>query len=226
MELSKFSDIFGLENSNLGGNITTPGILAGLMLSLILALFIYYIYKITYSGVLYSRSFNITLVFTSMVVTIIMMAISGNLALSLGLIGALSIIRFRTAIKDPKDVTFLFWAISVGLINGVHLYRLSIVSTLFIGVVLVLFSRRIRINHPYLISLRFTKIDEEKVERVCKRLCNKYYVRNRTFGDGEGDFSIEVIVPKKHQSNLLKELKEIIGVKKVMMFSHIGELSE
>lgn len=226
MDLKKYEQIFGVESAKLGGNVTIPDIIIGLILSLILAMFIYYIYKKTYSGVLYSKNFNITLVFTSMVVTVIMMAISGSLALSLGLIGALSIIRFRTAIKDPKDVTFLFWAVSIGLVNGIHLYRLSIISSLFIGIVLVLFSKRIVMNHPYLISLKFTKLDEHKIEAVCKKYCSKYYVRNRTLGEGEGDFTVEVLIKKNNQAALLGELKKIEGVKKVMMFSHTGELSD
>lgn len=225
MQLPKFEDIFG-DTAQLGGSVTIPDILIGLFISLCLAMFIYYIYKKTYSGVLYSKSFNVTLVFTSMVVTVIMMAISGNLALSLGLVGALSIIRFRTAVKDPKDVTFLFWAISVGLVNGVHLYRLSIISSLFIGMVLVLFSKKIVINHPYLISLKFTKLEENKIEMICKKYCSKYYVRNRTLSDTEGDFTVEVLVKKKNQNILLKELKRLEGIKKVMMFSHTGELSD
>ncbi|MBL7147232.1 MAG: DUF4956 domain-containing protein [Nanoarchaeota archaeon] len=225
MQFSKFEEIFQ-DSAQLGGSITIPNILIGLLISLVLAMFIYYIYKKTYSGVLYSKNFNVTLVFTSMVVTVIMMAIGGNLALSLGLVGALSIIRFRTAVKDPKDVTFLFWAISIGLVNGVHLYRLSIISSLFIGAILILFAKRFTINHPYLISLRFTKLNEKKVELICRKYCNKYYVRNRTLSDTEGDFTIEVRVKKNNQNVLLKELKRLEGVKKVMMFTHTGELSD
>ncbi len=227
MDFSKYQSILNADAMNLGGNITIPEILLGLIISLILSLFVYYIYKKTYSGVLYSKNFNVTLVFTSIIVTVIMTAISGNLALSLGLIGALSIIRFRTAIKDPKDVTFLFWSISIGLVNGVHLYRLSIVSTLFIGLVLLLFSKNIQINHPYLITLKFRKrINERKIEFLCKKYCSKFYVRNRTLGDLDGDITIEVLVRKKNQALLLSELKKLEGVGRVMMFSHTGELSD
>ncbi|MBM3200267.1 DUF4956 domain-containing protein [Candidatus Woesearchaeota archaeon] len=225
MQLEKYEKIFG-ETAKLGGNITVPETIVGLCISVILAMFIYYIYKKTYSGVLYSKNFNMTLVFTSLVVTVIMMAISGSLALSLGMVGALSIIRFRTAIKDPKDVTFLFWAITIGVANGVHLYRLSIISSLFIGALMVLFSKNIGISHPFLISLKFTKLDEQKVDAICKKYCKKYHVRNRTLSDDGGDFTVEVIVKKDNQSELLKELKKIEGVKKVMMFSHTGELSD
>lgn len=226
MEIAKFERLFGIESMKLGGTVTIPEILASLVISFGLAMFIYYIYKKTYSGVLYSKNFNVTLIVTSLVVTVIMMAISGNLALSLGLIGALSIIRFRTAIKDPKDVTFLFWAVSIGLVNGVHLYRLSVISSLFIGFILVLFSKKMIINPPYLISLKFTKLNERKVEMICKKYCSKYHVRNRILSDAEGDFTIEVSVKKRNQNVLLRELKDLEGVKKVMMFSHTGELSD
>ena len=226
MDLAKFQSIFSADTANLGGAITIPEILASLILSFILAMFIFYIYKKTYSGTLYSKNFNITLVFTSMVVTVIMMAIGKNLALSLGLIGALSIIRFRSAIKDPKDITFIFWAVSIGLVNGVHLYQLSIVSSLFIGLILILFSNRLVINHPYLITISFTKINEEEIDSVCNKYCRKHFIRNRTISDKEGDFTIEVLVKNKSQNILLQELKKVSGVKKVMMFSHTGELSE
>lgn len=226
MQLDKYIKIFGEEAAKVGSNVTVPEIITGLAFSLIMSMFIYYIYKKTYSGVLYSKNFNVSLVFTSLVVTVIMMAISGSLALSLGMVGALSIIRFRSAIKDPKDITFLFWAISIGLVNGVHLYRLSIISSLFIGFVLVLFSKKMTINHPYIISLKFTKMNEPKLEAVLKKNCGKYYIRNRTLGETEGDLAIEVRVREKNQGILLKELKDLEGVKKVMMFSHSGELSD
>ena len=226
MDLTKFKSIFGIDTPQIGGNITIPEIIIGLLVSLALALFIYFIYKKTYSGVLYSKSFNVTLVFTSLVVTVIMMAISGNLALSLGLIGALSIIRFRAAIKDPKDITFLFWAVAVGLVNGVHLYRLSIISSVFIGIILVLFSKKLTLNHPYLVSIKFSKINENEVERICNKYCRKFNIRNRTLGEKEGDYCVEVGIVKKNQSRFIQELKELKGVEKVMMFSHTGELSE
>ena len=109
-----------------GITLTAADIIISLTITFLTALFIYLIYKKTYSGVLYSHDFNITLIIVSMVVAVIMIGISRNLALSLGLIGALSIVRFRNAVKDPKDVTFLFWAISVGIVNGVQFYKLSI----------------------------------------------------------------------------------------------------
>ena len=106
-----FAEAINQQGLGLGTNINIGAMLLNLLVSFLLAGFVYLIYKKTYSGVMYNKNFSITLIMTALIVTGIMMTITGNLALSLGMVGALSIIRFRTAIKDPKDVTFLFWAV-------------------------------------------------------------------------------------------------------------------
>ena len=126
-----FAEAINQQGLGLGTNITIGAMALNLMVSFLLAGFIYLIYKKTYSGVMYNKNFSITLIMTALIVTGIMMTITGNLALSLGMVGALSIIRFRTAIKDPKDVTFLFWAVSIGIMNGVAFFQLSITLTIF-----------------------------------------------------------------------------------------------
>src|SRR3989338_520851 len=118
------------------GTPLTPGdIIISLVFSFATGLFIFYVYKKTFSGVLYSKNFNIALIMSTMVASLVMMAIGGKLALSLGMVGALSIIRFRTPVKDSKDMTFLFWAITAGIVNGVRFYKMSIISSIMIGIV-------------------------------------------------------------------------------------------
>lgn len=200
-------------------------IVLALFVTLVLAMFIYFIYRKTFSGVLYSKNFNVTLVVVSLIVCVIMMGISRNLALSLGLIGALSIVRFRNAIKDPKDVAFLFWAISIGIINGVQFYKLSVTSTVFVGIVLVVLSRKIVINHPYLLILKYKdEIDEKNVIRVLDKYCSKRQVRNRTLTDEENELTIEIKIKDKNHAPLLQAIKKL--VKKVTMISYTGDLHE
>jgi len=221
-----FQDVFGRNPFEFGTQLTTGDILLSLVITFILALFIYFIYKKTYSGVLYSKNFNVTLIVISLVVAVVMMGISWNIALSLGMVGALSIVRFRTAVKDPKDVTFLFWAITVGIVNGVQFYKLSIISSIFIGIVLLILNKRIIISHPYLLIIKYTKMDRVILERILKRYCQRFKIRNVTFTESIHDITIEVKISDKRQDAFMKEIKQLKGVTKVMMFAHTGELTE
>ena len=132
-----FSDVF--KDKFLSGfslatqNLTLPNILISLAIAFALGLLIYFIYKKTYRGVLYSHSFNISLIMLCMVTTLIIMCISSAPALSLGMVGALSIVRFRTAVKDPMDTVYMFWAISVGITVGANFILFSIIGTLVIA---------------------------------------------------------------------------------------------
>jgi len=125
-------DISQLLNIDQLSSFSAVDILISLAITFTVSMFIFFVYKQTYSGVLYSKNFNITIVMTSLIVNMIMIGISGNIVLSLGMVGALSIVRFRTAVKDPKDTAFLFWAITVGIVNGVAFYELTLISSLFI----------------------------------------------------------------------------------------------
>src|SRR3989344_7908129 len=175
-----FQDFFS-NGIQAGSILTTANIIAALTVTLLLTLFIFYIYKKTYTGVLYSRNFNITLILVGMITAVIMVGISGNIALALGMVGALSIVRFRAAIKDPKDIAFLFWAISIGIVNGAQFYKLSIIGSLFIGVVAYISSKKITMDHPYIIILKFSDdFNEERAYDIIKRYCSKYKIRNKT----------------------------------------------
>lgn len=136
-----FRDIFTSDLSTFGTPLTTGDTVTSILFILITGLFISYIYKKTYPGVLYSKNFNITLIMVTMIASVIMMAIGGNLVLALGMVGLLSIIRFRTPIKDPKDITFLFWGITVGIVNGIRFYKLSVISSLMMEAILVAISK-------------------------------------------------------------------------------------
>tara|TARA_Y100000310_G_scaffold339848_1_gene433836 strand:- start:3067 stop:3750 length:684 start_codon:yes stop_codon:yes gene_type:complete len=223
-----FRDIFASSDlGTFGTPLTTGDIVSSILFSFATGLFIFYIYKKTYSGVLYSKNFNVTLIMATMVGSVIMMAIGGNLALALGMVGALSIIRFRAPIKDPKDLTFLFWAITAGIVNGIRFYKLSIISSLMIGVVLLVLSKKLVIDRPYVLILKYSKVNTDELNSILKKHCKKSEIRNTTIDDlDNSERTIEVKIKEKHEDQLLKSLKEIKGIKKVMLFSHTGELSE
>ena len=223
-----FTDIFTSSDlGTFGSPLTTADIVISILFSFITGLFIFFIYKKTYSGILYSRNFNITLIMGTMIGSVVMMAIGGNLALALGMVGALSIIRFRTPVKDPKDLIFLFWAITSGIVNGIRFYKLSVISSLMIGAVLLVLSKKLVISKPYVLILRHTSIGNKKLGSVLKKHCNKFDIRNTAIDDsGLTEQTIEMTIKEKHTDQLLNELKEVKGVKKVMIFSHTGELSE
>jgi len=228
MATINFADIFKTSDlGTFGTPLTAADIIFSILFSLFTGLFIFYIYKKTYSGVLYSKNFNVTLVLGSMVGSVIMMAIGGNLALSLGMVGALSIIRFRTPVKDPKDLAFLFWAITVGVVNGIRFYKLSIISTLMIGIVMLVLSKKLIIPKPYVIILKHSNASLKEIESVLRRNCSNFELRSTSMSDSElTEQTIEAKIKEKHEDQLLEELKSIKSVKKVMIFSHTGELSE
>ena len=226
LNFNDLNNLFATNNINLGTNLTTGDIIQSLVITFLISMFLYYIYQKTYTGVLYSKSFNVTLVAVSMITTVIMMAISGNLTLSLGMVGALSIVRFRTAIKDPKDIAFLFWAISLGIINGIAFYKLSIIASLFIGATLIILSKKIVINHPYLLIIQHGDINEGMVNNILKKTCKKFHLRSKMATDINNETTLEVKIRKNMQQSMIKALKSINGVTKVMMFSYTGDLAE
>jgi len=126
-----------------------------LLFSFALGLFIFIIYRVSYQGVMYSKTFNVTLIAISMITSSIIMAISSNIILSLGMVGALSIVRFRTAIKDPIDVAYLFWAVGIGITSGAGLWMLALMSSVLIGITLFVLSKISDLNTPYLCVISY-----------------------------------------------------------------------
>ncbi|MDP2892326.1 MAG: DUF4956 domain-containing protein [Bacillota bacterium] len=146
------------------GDIDITRILATLGLGLVIGLFIFFIYRKTFAGVLYSRTFNISLIMLTMVTAFVIMPITSNLTLTLGMVGALSIIRFRTAVKDPVDTVFMFWAVAAGIALGAKFWLPALCGSLVIGLAMVIISIiKIKFTMPYLLVLRF---DEESLPQV------------------------------------------------------------
>ncbi|WNY28667.1 hypothetical protein MmiEs2_08700 [Methanimicrococcus stummii] len=218
-----FNDIL---SSNLIDNITNFSLLdmaIAMILSFIIGLFIYYIYKKTFSGVMYSSGFGVSLIAMAVVTTMIIIAISSNIILSLGMVGALSIVRFRSAVKEPMDIAYLFWAISAGIVTGAGLIPLAIFGSLFIGAILLVFASRKPTDQPYILVVDFGGEETEKaVMDVIKSSVKKYVLRSKTLSGAGTELTIEVRLPDS-ESVFLNRISETSDVKSAVLVSYNGE---
>ncbi|MDY0267285.1 MAG: DUF4956 domain-containing protein [Methanimicrococcus sp.] len=218
-----FNDLF---ESNLLNNVmdfSITDILIALFLSFVLGLFIYYIYKKTYSGVMYSSGFGVSLITMTLVTTMIIIAISSNLILSLGMVGALSIVRFRSAVKEPMDIAYLFWAISVGIVLGAGMIPLAVFGSAFIGLILFLFSAKKTLERPYILIVDMTDENAEKeVMDIIKTSVQKYVLRSKTFLPGNYELTIEVRL-NHAENDFLNKISNVSGVTNTILVSYNGE---
>lgn len=218
-----FSDIF---KSSYIENLTEFSFVdsaIALISAFIIGMFIYFIYKKTFSGVMYSKSFNASLVLLTMLTTFIILAVTSNVILSLGMVGALSIVRFRTAIKDPLDLVFLFWAIGCGIVLGAGMLPLAIVGSVLIGIVLIGFIRQSDQDSPYILILDL--IDEStEIESLgfLKKKLNKMKVKSKTITNGEIELIYEIRL-KTQDTAFVNELASLKGVKNATLVSYNGE---
>ncbi|MDD3776895.1 MAG: DUF4956 domain-containing protein [Actinomycetota bacterium] len=206
--------------------ISLVQVVLNLVLALAIAMFIYWIYKITFSGVLYSKNFNITLVLVSLVTTSAVMIIASNIVLALGMVGALSIVRFRMAVKDPKDVGFLFWAITNGIICGISAYALAIICALFIGLVIFVLSKKLRVTEPYLLLAEASQDNWQQVEGICQKLCQVYKLRSKNIRDNRYDLAVEVKIKKDNLQQFISEVKNLPSMENIKVVSYEGDLEE
>ncbi len=223
----KILDAIGIENiTEINTNLNIWMILINLGVAFILSLFIYFIYKKTFSGVLYSKNFNITLILVSLVTTSVVIVISSNIILALGMVGALSIVRFRMAVKDPKDVGFLFWAITNGIICGIAAYNLALISALFIGLIVFIMSKRIRFQEPYLLIVNASNIEIKELEKIVNKHSITSRLRSKVFEDEKDQVILELKIKKDKISDLLSDIKKIKNISNARLVSYEGDLEE
>lgn len=193
-----------------------------MLLSLAVGILIYFVYKKTFHGVVYNRSFNFTLIFISMVTAFIILPITSNLTLSLGMVGALSIVRFRTAVKEPIDIAYLFWAIAVGITTGAGFYSLTILGSLFIAVVVVAFSY-IRGNNAnfYLLVINYRSGCHDQVSKIIDKIPQKK-LKTKTLANNNVEATYEVRI-KNNDTSFVSELSGIDGVTNAALVSYNGE---
>lgn len=213
------SDFLG----QISGDLTALNIIITLLLSFALGLFIFFIYRRSFQGVMYSKTFNIALIALSMVSSAIILGVTTSVALSLGTLGALSIVRFRTAIKDPIDVVYMFWAIAVGIITGAGLYLLAALATAVIGAVLYLFSKFNIRYQPYLLVISYAT--DESENRIFETLSEKigvYKVKSKNRTPESFELTVEIRA-RGDQSRVVNTLSALEGVTNVAMVSYDGE---
>lgn len=192
-------------------------------LSLLLGLFIFYIYRKSFQGVLYSASFGLSLVALCMIAAILILAVSNNIVLSLGMVGALSIVRFRTAIKEPLDIVFLFWAISAGIIVATGMIPLAVLGSLAIGIAIVKIPAKSDLE-PYLVIAHLADDEkEDEVMRVIEEAAGKSRVKGKSIqSDGQMELTVEVRL-KDRRSRFVRQVSAIEGVRDVVLVAYNGE---
>jgi uncharacterized membrane protein YhiD involved in acid resistance len=229
MDQLNFADIFqkSFVALSMGSaeRLTPIYIITNLIISFAVALFIFYIYRKTFQGVLYQRSFNISLVITSTVTSLVIMTISGNLILSLGMVGALSIVRFRTPIKDSIDLAFVFWAISVGIANGVGYYNISIIGSFIIAAVILILTNKKEVNDAYLFIAHLSGADKERILLdELPAISRKWAVKSKIVTPEQIELIIEMRLPDG-SARFLNEALDKGLITKGTLLSYSGDLS-
>ena len=218
-----FQDIFKSDFLENMAAVSMLDMAAALTLAFLLGLFIFFIYKKSYSGVMYSASFGISLVAMTMITALLIMTVVSNVVLSLGMVGALSIVRFRTAVKDPLDIVFLFWSIAVGIVLAAGLLNLAVFGSGFIGIVLLVFAGRRPADTPYILMLQLA--DEEAEERAKAFLSTrmrKLNLKSKTVEAGRIELNYEVRLAEG-ESGFVNTLDEMEGVSHVVLVSYNGD---
>ena len=221
-----FKDVF--KKSFLEGctsmDITTGKIAATLIVTALLALYIFAIYRLVTRKVFYSKNFNISLAVMSLITAAIILAMQSNLVISLGMVGALSIVRFRTAIKDPMDLAFLFWSISIGIICGAGLYEIALVTSVGVTVFILVLDMLPVGKAPMMLVVNSSEMNGEKaVLDVVGKYARYYKVKSRNLSKGRLDLVIELKV--KEESALVSEVAALDGMLSASMISHDGEVT-
>jgi len=208
-----------------GGYLTSFDILFSLIVSFLCGLFISWIYRMTFQGVIYQKSFNISIIIVSVITSSIVMAISGNLMLALGMVGALSIVRFRAAIKEPLDIVFLFWAITVGVANGVAFFKLSIITTLFVALAIYFLMKIDFKISTYMLILSMKKdINSEKeIEKILQDKTKSFAIRTKNIIDNHIELIYEIKL-NKNDSSIVEDISKMKLVKNVSMVSHSNNM--
>lgn len=198
-------------------------VVQNMVIALALSAFVGITYKITYTGVSYSKKFNTSLVMMSLISTMVMSILGSSLALSLGMVGALSIVRFRTAVKDPRDTTYIFWAIAIGLGSGSSNYYIVAVGTVFVAAISVLFSFVFKEKEAYLIIVRANLGSLEQVRASLFQSYKASKLRSETITDEYVEIVYQVKFKNEEDVNSYEKLKSIKGVHFVNMVSQNGE---
>ena len=218
-----FNDIFKSSFLEKAVEFSILDVAIAMLLACAIGLFIFFVYKKTFAGVMYSASFGVSIMAMTLITTLIILAVTSNIVLSLGMVGALSIVRFRTAVKEPLDIAFLFWAISAEIVIGAGLIPLGIIGSIFIGIVLLIFVNKKSTETPYIIVLN---LENDKAENDCmeaiKEKTKKSLIKAKTVTKTGIELTVEVRLSDM-SAKLLNELLTINGVNNACLVSYNGE---
>ena len=218
-----FNDIF---KSSFLDNVSSVSLLdmgIALALAFCLGLFIFLVYKKIFNGVMYSSSFGVTLIALTMITTVVILAVTSNVVLSLGMVGALSIVRFRTAIKEPLDIAFLFWSIAVGIVLAAGMIPLAVIGSVIIGVILLVFVNKKSHVHPYILVLECDcQESENKAKEFLSQHVTRSVVKSKTAQAGKVELNLEVRL-KEDNTDFVAALSQLKGVRSAVLVSYNGD---
>ena len=221
-----FNDVF---NSNFVNSISSFSLLdtvISLILAFVIGLFITQVYKRTFSGVMYSASFSTSLIGLSVITTFVILAVTSNVVLSLGMVGALSIVRFRTAIKEPLDIVYLFWSIAVGIVLGAGMIPLALIGSVILGLILFIFSNTKGLDSPYIVVLNCSdKNAEDLAIKEIKNSVKKYKIKSKTVSKKGVELTVEIRIKGKDnkETDFINKISEINGVNNAVLVSYNGD---
>ncbi len=218
-----FQDVF---QSSFLESVTTFSItdtVIGMLSSLIIGLFIFVIYKKTFTGVMYSTGFALTLIGLSLVTTLVIMAVTSNVVLSLGMVGALSIVRFRAAIKEPMEIVYLFWAIAVGIVIGAGMLVLAVTGSALIGIILLLFANRNFYDNAYILIVNCkTQEAEERALALLEESVKRFVIKAKTVSEAGIELTAELRM--KHASTaFVNRIQDVSDIEHATLVSYNGE---
>ena len=221
-----FNDIF---KSSFITNVASFSLLdtvIALVLAFVIGLFITQVYKKTFSGVMYSASFSTSLIGLSVITTFVILAVTSNVVLSLGMVGALSIVRFRTAIKEPLDIVYLFWSIAVGIVLGAGMIPLALIGSLILGGILFVFSNAKGLDSPYIVVLNCNdKAAEDAAINEIEKAVKKYKIKSKTVNKRGIELTVEIRIKgkDKDETDFINKISDIEGVNNAVLVSYNGD---
>lgn len=218
-----FQDIFKssfLENIS---DVSLFDMALALLLAYCIDMFIFLIYKKTFAGVMYSSNFGVTLVALTLISTLVILAVTSNVVLSLGMVGALSIVRFRTAIKEPLDIAFLFWSIAAGIVLAAGMIPLAVFGSVLIGLVLLVFANKKSHTRPYIVALRCESHESETAAAdFLQKQVQRFVIKSKTAQKGSIELNAEIRL-KDGNTDFINTLSEINGVQSAVLISYNGD---
>ncbi len=218
-----FNDIFKSSFLERVTEFSLIDTLLAMLFACIVGLFIFLIYKKTFLGVMYSEGFALTMVGLSLVTTLVIMAVTSNVILSLGMVGALSIVRFRAAIKDPMEIVFLFWSIASGIVIGAGIIPLAVIGSVVIGIILLIFANRKAGSTPYILVLRCA--DEQSEDRAMEtlhKLVDRYAIKSKTVNQSGIELTLELRLAGA-ETSFVNRFQEIEGVDSAVLVTYNGQ---